>query len=117
MIEITYHKKTLILGVLLLLYALLCPLFLTEHTLRIYSTFRQALDEDKIHLLFLCVLKVVVLNCLRSIPNYLGIFLLTESLDLFYNGKKRSFLSNLIPLCTIPSIYFLIEPLYGIQYS
>lgn len=53
MIEITYHKKTLILGVLLLLYALLCPLFLTEHTLRIYSTFRQALDEDKIHLLFL----------------------------------------------------------------
>ena len=117
MIEITYHKKTLILGVLLLLYALLCPLFLTEHTLRIYSTFRQALDEDKINLLFLCVLKVVVLNCLRSIPNYLGSFLLTESLDLFYNGKKRSFLSNLIPLFIIPSIYFLVEPLYGIQYS
>lgn len=117
MIEITYNKKTLILGVLLLLYALLCPLFLTEHTLRIYSTFRQALGEDKISLLFLCVLKVVFLNCLRSIPNYLGSFILTESLDISQNGKKLSFLSNLIPLCIIPSIYFLIEPLYGIKYS
>ena len=62
MIQITCRKKTLILG--LLLYALLCPLFLTEHTLRIYSTFRQALGEDKISLLFLCVVKVVFLNCL-----------------------------------------------------
>ena len=117
MIEITYNKKTLILGVLLLLYALLCPLFLTEHTLRIYSTFRQALGEDKISLLFLCVLKVVFLNCLRSIPNYLGSFILTEALDIRQNGRKLPFLSNLIPLCIIPSIYFLVEPLYSIKYS
>ena len=117
MIEITYHKKTLILGVLLLLYALLCPLFLTEHTLRIYSTFRQALGEDKISLLFLCVVKVVFLNCLRSVPNYLGSFILTEALDIRQNERKIPFLSNLIPLCIIPSIYFLIEPLYGIKYS
>jgi len=114
---ISEQKKQLALGLILLVYALLCPAFLTEQTLGIYKTFRQALEEDQISLLFLCVIKVVLLNCLRSVPNYLGSFILTESLDISRDGQTLSFLPALIPLCIIPSIYLLIEPLYGIKYS
>lgn len=117
MIKLTVQKKQLILGLLLLLYAILCPLFLTEHTLGIYASFREALNANQISLLFLCVVKVVLLNCLRSIPNYLGSFILTESITVYHGGRKLTCLTALIPLCIIPLIYFLVEPLYGIRYD
>jgi len=117
MMNVTVQKKQLILGLLLLLYAILCPIFLTDRTLGIYATFRQALDTGQISLLFLCVIKVVLLNCLRSIPNYLGSFMLTESFAIYRNGQKIPFLPHLLPVCIIPAIYFLVEPLYGIRYD
>ena len=117
MMKVTYRKKALLLGLVLLLYALLCPAFLTDRTLGIYRTFRHELNVDQVSLLFLCVLKVVLLNCLRSIPSYLGSFILIESLDIRWKKRKLPFVLDLIPLCVIPASYVLVEPLYGIKYS
>ncbi len=46
MIKITYCKKRLALGLILLTYAPLCPAFLTERTLGIYRTFLSQMMED-----------------------------------------------------------------------
>lgn len=49
MMKVTYRKKALLLGLVLLLYALLCPAFLTDRTLGIYRTFRHALNDDQVN--------------------------------------------------------------------
>lgn len=118
--KVTYNKKLLRNGLFLLVYTLICPLFLTENTLGIYSTFRQALRGNNISLLYISVLKLILLNCLRSIPNYLGAFLISESISIQEDGPHRSRFSklfSLFPLLLIPIIYYVIYPIYGIRYD
>lgn len=105
------------LGAGLLAYTLLCPLVLTARRLGIYDTLYRALQTDSTALLYAAAFKIVLLNCLRSIPNYLGTFILTESLDVRWGERNCAPVVRLLPLCIIPSIYYIMEPLYGIRYD
>ena len=111
------NRILLISGFVLLAYAILCPLFLTDRTLGIYRTFRQALAQGRISLVYLTVLKLVFLNCMRSIPIYLSAFLIAESVVLPRQVPFPDKLRHLIPLLIIPPVYFLVFPLYGIRYD
>ena len=111
------RTRRLFLSLGLLTYSLLCPLVLTARRLGIYDVLYQALQTDSAVLLFSASFRIVLLNCLRSIPTYLGTFLLSESLDLHIREKNVTWLVQLLPMAFIPAIYYIMEPLYGIRYD
>ena len=111
------NQMMMIAGISLLIYALLCPLFLTQHSFGIYDTFRQALQKEQITLVYLTVLKLVFMNCMRSIPIYLSAFLIAEALSLPLKLPYGVLLRHLIPLFIIPPVYFIVFPIYGIRYD
>lgn len=115
--QLIRNKYYLLIGLLLLGYSLLCPLFLTDRTLGIYETYRIALHGESLSALFVTVLKLILLNCMRSIPIYLGAFLLAESLSAAEQFSHWSLFRRLLPLMIIPAIYYLVFPIYGIRYD
>lgn len=111
------HYDKLCSGIALIALGLLMPALLTVENLRIYPTLYLSLQEEESAYLIYAALRLVTLNSLRSLPHYLGAFLLGESFDLFINGKRSHFVRASVACAVIPLVYVFIDRVYHIHYD
>lgn len=109
-------RRLLWAGVFLLAVGIMAPASLTVANFGIYDALGAALDQwERIYVL-LAAIKLVALNTLRALPHYLGVFFLAEAIN--ESGEKRLMPVSFLVICTtIPTVYFVIENLYGIHYD
>ena len=113
--EIKLEHKKIKLVLIMLFLGMTLPIFLTHQNFKIYDSINKALELwDKEHLL-IGMVKLVILNTLRSIPMYIGIFLLFDSVEIVVKGKKKNFEKILLILPVIPISYSMIKVFYDIQ--
>lgn len=87
--EIKLEEKKIKFVLITLFLGMILPIFLTHQNFKIYDSITKALELwDKEHLL-IGMLKLVIMNTLRSIPMYIAIFLLFDSIEIIKNGKKE----------------------------
>lgn len=116
MIHVWQGRNLLFIGVGLVVLGLLMPRFLTVESVGLYDTLEQAIYQyQEIYVLF-AALKLVCLNTIRAFPQYLGVFLIVESFAK-QPRYQRTLLTALALGGIIPSVYFLIERIYGISYD
>jgi len=114
--RIDYNKRGLTDGVVLLLLGLLVPVVINESGFGIYESLRNALDAGNPQLILLVATKLVLLNSIRAVPHYMGAFLISESVKIFYHGKRRFIFNIVLTFFTIWLVYVIIGQIYPFHY-
>lgn len=104
-------------GLALIGLGLLMPLLLTERNLMIYDHIHQALLQQDSGILINAALRLVLMNTLRSLPFYLGIMLVMESIIVEPERVAYSVVRYVLSFVLLLGIYELIERFYGIRYT
>jgi len=104
-------------GIALILVGILLPMAVKESTFQIYFSLARTLQEERQELLVLTAMQLVLMNCIRAVPHYLGAFLLSESLKLSYKGKRMFACNILFTFTLIILVYYVIDLFYGIRYD
>mgnify|MGYP002344102959 FL=1 len=107
----------MIFGTMLVFMGILMPALLNTENMMIYSDLNNALKTDKIQYVIIAAFKLVLLNGLRGLPHYLGVFILGESFSVRYRGKKIRFVKTIMICGLIPLVYLMIEMIYHIHYD
>lgn len=110
-------KNQMMLGVLLVLLGLCMPAFLKENRFHILELLSLSINKQDSGQLLQCAFFLVALNCIRALPHYLGAFLIAESLEIYYEGKKMLFIKGFFCFLLIILVYYLIEFIYSIKYD
>ncbi|MEG1773536.1 MAG: HAMP domain-containing sensor histidine kinase, partial [Oscillospiraceae bacterium] len=110
------NRVPLLIGLALVGLGIAMPELLTVHTINIYPTLERGIyEEEKLYVL-LAALKLVGLNAARSFPHYLGAFFIAESIEVT-RDQRRMAISIVVVCAVIPSVYLLIDRIYGIHYD
>lgn len=116
-VDIRYNKKSVIVGLILILLGLSAPFFLNVENFRVYDILFKSLEERDKSLLLVAGLYLVVLNGIRGLPHYLGALLISETLEISYKGNKIPFIKGIVAVMIIPIVYYLIEIVHNIKYD
>lgn len=114
-LKIAPNIRYLVIGLGLMLVAVMMPMIFTDQQLHIYDKLYQSLGKKDTGILLESAFLLIVLNTVRSTPNYMGIMMVMEGIQLTWNEKKIPFIK--IPLCYLLHIvlYQIIYWIYGIQ--
>lgn len=103
-------------GLALVALGVAMPALMTVEHAKIYQTLFQGIyQEEKVYVM-LAALKLVGLNAARSFPHYLGAFFMVEAINTGWE-KHRTVVSAAVICTVIPSVYALINLIYGIRYD
>lgn len=99
----------------LMLVTVLMPIFFTEQSFHIYEYIFQALESGNIGILMEGAFRLLILNILRSAPDYLGMLMVMEGLHITWDQKNIPFIK--IPICFFLHVilYHIINRIYGIR--
>ncbi len=111
------HKKNLIYGVIMVVLGLLMPQIINVRNLNIYSILYLSVENMDTGALIIGAFKLVILNCIRALPNYLAAFLIAESVEIKAFGEKINWLRGFLGIIIVPVIYALIFLLHDIKYD
>ena len=111
------NLRELLIGTLLMGLSLLLPMVVHVDNFGIYPMLFSALSHQEKTDVVYAALRLVALNSIRSLPHYLGAYLIGESMDFAYREKTIRWLRLLIVCVMIPPVYFLIEKIYHIRYD
>ena len=111
------NRAILWLGLFTILTSLLVPSILTAGAFGIMDDLLDAIRLDDSILMLYGALKLVLLNILRSLPNYLGVFILAEVISFQRDGKELKLVKYLIMFCTVSTIYVLVDRLFCVRYD
>ena len=107
----------LLLGLGLVVLGLWMPAILNVRNFGILETMYHALVTfEKIDLM-LAALKLVILNSLRGIPHYVGVFFMAESLEFRYKGRNFLLANACLILVALQATYWGIEALHHVHYD
>lgn len=113
--SIECNTKWFGIGGIMIFISLLMPIYFKHENFRIYESITLALENWDKEYLVDAMFKLVVLNTLRSFPNYIAIFIIINSISLKYKEKDNLFLKLCISIAIIPIIYFFIKSCYNIN--
>lgn len=114
--DIKFDKRKLFSGAVLIVLGILSPAALTVSTFKIPELINRAVVEYQTGYLMEAGLLLVLLNTIRSLPHYLGTFLILQSVTL--KKPAAQFFKNIVlSLLIISGVYFAIEIIYGIRYD
>jgi len=116
-LEITINKKQITLGIILIFMGILMPKILNTENMKIYIDLNHALETGKAQYVIVAAFKLVLLNGVRGLPHYLGVFILSESFSVKLNGKKIRFVKTIMVCGLIPLVYLMIDVIYHIHYD
>ncbi|NCE74224.1 sensor histidine kinase [Anaerotruncus sp. X29] len=111
------NLRELLIGTLLMGLSLLLPMVVHVDNFGIYPMLFSAISHQEKTDVVYAALRLVALNSIRSLPHYLGAYLIGESMDFAYREKTIRWLRLLIVCVMIPPVYFLIEKIYHIRYD
>lgn len=116
-ISIQVEKKKLLSGILFIITGILAPSFINAEKLNIYELIYKSIENYDNGRLIIAAFKLVILNCIRALPNYIGVFVLVESIKVSFDGKIKDYLRGLAAIIFIPFIYKMIYLIYDINYD
>ena len=116
-INISYNKKRIITGLFLLLLGLIVPFFINERSFNIYDSLGETLATDAPLQLFYGATKLVLMNCIRALPHYMGAFVISESISFIIKKKPRFSFNIILTFGIIWIIYYVIDLIYPIKYD
>lgn len=117
MLNISIQKRDLKIIMFFLLISLCLPIVLTHQNLKIYNSLNQSLEYWDKEYLLVAVFKLVFLNTIRSLPMYIAVFTIYNSLEIFYKKSKKMRVKFILTLLFVPVIYQLIKIFYNIDLS
>lgn len=112
---VSWNLKCLAAALALMISAIIMPAFFTEQKFQIYKFIYQALERQDTGILLEAAFRLIVLSTVRSTPNYLGIMMVMEAIQIMWDQKKIPFVK--IPVCFFlhVGIYYMIDYIYGIR--
>lgn len=114
---IEYNKNLIIDGLTLVMTGLLLPSFLSEQLFGIYRSLTQLLAVEDVAFLMIAAVKLILMNAIRALPHYLGVFLISDALSVQID-KRRCFPVNVtLVILVINGVYAMIDVIYGIRYD
>ena len=116
-IQFDYNIRMLIEGAVLACLGVAAPTLIHECHLHIYDSLMQAMMQESSYILMIAAIKLVLMNAIRMLPHYLGVFLLNESVSIYISEKRRFWLNALFTMSLIMLIYDVIFRIYGIRYD
>ena len=112
-----FDRRQAVLGLVVLGVGFLMPMLVTVGLFRIPDDLIIAINTGDSILMLSAALRLVVVNILRSLPNYLGIFILLESVRIAYGQRQAAVLKALLMLAFVPLLYHLIDMVFHIRYD
>ncbi len=94
---------------------LMAPRLIRVEDIGILPLAEQSIAEGSIGMLLFAVFRLVVLNTLRALPNYIGVLLIAEGLGMLDEKPVRWF--KMLVLLLVPLIYGAIDLIHGIKYD
>ena len=89
-IQFDYNIRMLIEGAVLACLGVAAPTLIHEGHLHIYDSLMQAMMQESSYILMIAAIRLVLMNAIRMLPHYLGVFLLNESVSIYISEKEDS---------------------------
>lgn len=114
-LKIELDSRYLTAAFCLMLVTALMPIFFTEQRFHIYEYIFRALESGNIGILMEGAFRLLILNIVRSAPDYLGMLMVMEGIHITWNQKNIPFIK--IPICFLLHIilYYIINRVYEIR--
>ncbi len=109
-------KGQLLLGLLLLGVGLLMPLFVNEYNIGQQYCFRNALESDDLYLIPAALL-LVLMNIVRALPHYIGVYWVADSVRFTCGQKRIGQLTAVLVFLLLYLTYRVIDAVNGIHYD
>lgn len=116
-VKLNWNNAGTLRGTFLVFFGVIIPAFVNEVGFGIYKTLALALDSNRAEVVLFAATKLVLMNCVRALPHYLGAFIISESLTLYYKGKRIFFFNCVVTFGVITLVYRLIGMLYPFEYD
>ena len=116
-LQIEWNRKRLAMGILLIAAGILAPVVMTVNDFRVYPLMHESLSSGNQGLLLAAAFRLVLLNILRALPHYLGVFLLSQSLQFRRHEKNWYWLQGLTMLFILYAVYQVIGIIHQIRYD
>lgn len=111
------RRRELLVGCGLIALGFAMPVFFTVQNFRILELLQQALHhEDRLDLV-MAAMRLVLLNSIRAVPHYLGIFMVAESLEFRWNDRNLWALNALLVVVVLRITYWGIDALHNVHYD
>lgn len=115
-LKIKINKLQLCFGIIFVMIGIVSPFLINVANFKIYDTLYLSIDNSDHAALIVAAFKLVILNSLRALPNYLSVFLIAESVEMKVKGISRKWISASLGLIIIPLTYALIGYIYKVKY-
>ncbi|WP_315121471.1 HAMP domain-containing sensor histidine kinase [uncultured Clostridium sp.] len=114
---VEFRKKGIVLGFVLMIVGIIAPFIINVYNFRIYDLLSSSITNNDKSELIIAAFRLVILNSLRGIPNYLGAFLIAESTSLKYKEVDIHYVKGCIAVILIPVVYTIINRIHNIHYD
>lgn len=118
--KISVNKKEIVIGMISIILGIILPFFINSNTFEIHPLLEASIINNDKSLLIIASGKLILLNSVRGLPNYLGVFLIANAFQ-FKKVNKNSRMLNVLKfifVCIgIPFVYFLVEKVASIKYD
>ena len=103
-------------GTLLIVLGFFMPLVINLNTIPVMRYYRLAMHEER-HLLVFSALLLVLMNIMRALPHYIGVYWVADSLRFEYKGRRIGLMNGILIVLLLLLTYALIEVINGIHYD
>ena len=112
-----FSKRLFFAGTALLVLGIFMPSLLPAESLNLYGILMRSIRGQDSVLLLMSALQLVLLNTLRSLPHYLGVFMIVESLSFTPHTRLVVLIKSLLVVGLIPLVYRLVFVLFHVRYD
>ena len=110
------RKWELVCGLLLIVTGFVMPLAVNLKSIPVMTYYRQAMHEDAYALIY-AAMSLVIMNIVRALPHYIGVYWVADSLRFEYRGRRIAPLNGAIVILLLVLTYTLIDAVHGIHYD
>ncbi len=114
---VTVDMKECLTGVALVLVGFIMPSLFNVENLGVTDALMKALTEIEKTDLMEAALRIVLLNSIRAVPHYIGVFFIGESITFKQLRRFRYLITALLTFIILRLTYLGIEGLYQIHYD
>ncbi|WP_294704767.1 HAMP domain-containing sensor histidine kinase [uncultured Fusobacterium sp.] len=106
--KIRLYKKEFILGIIMVIFSIIFPIFLLPYIFSSYDYLIKAIDLWSVEYLIYSASYLVFFNIIKSFPIFFSVFLFMDSIVIKIKEKEKRFLNIILGFTLIQIIYFLI---------
>ena len=116
-LQTEYDKTKLLQGLCLAARSIALPGILKTTSFSIESALDIYVKTGNTYYLMISAAQMVLINCIRAIPQYMGAFLMSESIRMVYRGKRFLIFNFLLTYLVLFLVYRGIYFIHGIRFD